>query len=226
MRAQGCLRKKRSRKFLCPRPKYLNYYKLAQCLRRIPQHGTIHYDWHFGVCIPPEDAARGAPWWQQLVAAFTPNEFVTGWVGLGIQWHSGFDSLTKNDDAVRTLGQWLLDYPGLTPGPNIVLPAVREGIRTVGWFTLLGEELAKRKGGIEGFRAMHADVSPLGAGLLMQAGESPRLTGGEDYQRVSRLVADLRVAQNAFPFHESGFGGVLRGKVLGDNFDRCVSRFD
>jgi hypothetical protein len=155
----------------------------------------IHYDWHFRVSLPPDYALRGAAWWQELVRAFTPGTFSSGWVGLCVQWNEGFDWVTEKNAAGLALKQWLLDFPELTSGQGIVFPTASEGIHTVGWFTLIGQELIARKGGIDAFRSglpPHS-VSPLGTGVLIQAGESPRLKGGEDYHAVGRFLADLRV---------------------------------
>ncbi len=134
--------------------------------------------------------------------------------------------MREHEAQTPVLRDWLLRYPGLTMGPNFVTPAHLEGIRTVGWFTLLGAELTAQKGGLEKVRVAFGDsASPLGDGVLIQAGDRPRLESSDAYHEVGRFLADVHVK----PAPSGGFASFGGGFAFGDFFEphlaRWVSRF-
>jgi len=188
-----------------------------------------HFDWHFGIRLPVEYAQRPVSWWKSLISNVTPTSFGSGWVGYSVQWNSGRDSVSKSQEAKRLLRQWFQDNPGLTPGPDSLLPAAKEGIRTIGWLTLLGREITESKNGVATLqKALGTDnVSCLGDGVLIQAGNAPRLRDAAEYRLVGHHLADVRVDHKAFAFHDSGFGGGgIREFLSDEEFDAWVSRFD
>ena len=117
---------------------------------------------------------------QEILAADFP--LASGYVGLSLLWNHSFpsDEVWLTDFFQRCLA----NYPGLMH-PNFLaqLEPARAGLVDVGWYTLLGPELAARAGGIEQvsgrlpatLRNMITFDALAGGAMVIKAGPAPVL---------------------------------------------------
>jgi hypothetical protein len=92
---------------------------------------------------------------------------------------------------------------------------VREGIKRINWLTLLGSEMTRRAGSLNGIdREPGVVLHKAGSGLVIQAGERPligdtnRRETCEPYRRVGRALKDIRTRTHpAFVYGPDDFMG-------------------
>jgi len=148
--------------------------------------------------------------------------FETGQAGFSLHLHEDYHSHGRH---IRTISQRFL---GLDIGnPSSWSDALIQGIKTVGWLTLVGDRLLEKIGGRDGLRERlltDIPVHDLDHGVIIQAGPKPTLgdvNAGEDisyYRRVSRVLEPIRVPPEAL--------GRLSNVGGRNNTRRWMARFD
>jgi hypothetical protein len=159
---------------------------------------------YFHLTVPFEQGEQEPQRVATLVAALADAlPFRSGHAGFGIQLDEGED-FEERDKWARA---WCRRNIGISARDLMgSLGAVTDGIRNVSWITLVGEPLLSRLGeDVERLENRFGDdiaVQRCGSGLLIRAGDAPRLgdvNRGEDmelYRRVNAVLKPIRIEEH------------------------------
>jgi len=129
--------------------------------------------------------------------------FRCGYVGFGLVYNERAAEYHRD----QVLPGWIKRFHGLDPGsPRCSARFISKGIRGVSWLTMLDHELLAKVGGREAVEALGPDITvhPLPHGVMIQAGEAPRLGDVNEledmtpYVKVNRLLKPIR-AEDMYP---------------------------
>lgn len=175
--------------------------------------------------VPAEQAcADPAGFLADAIAALRHLRFASAYAGFSANMVRG----TPAPSPSSTIATASRRFSGLDLGrPLMFARMLTEHVKRVSWLTGVGNDLLPRVGGIDGVRkalAGDAIVHSLDHGVLIQAGDHPRLgdvNRQEDmtpYEAVGRVLTPLRIPPSVLGVY-NGVGGT-------DNTREWLARFD